>query len=122
MNHPVVWFEVLGNDGARLQQFYKETFGWTMNVDNPMGYAMVEAASKAGIPGGVGSKFGTFGPWVTFYVESPDLDRSLADAEKHGGKVVSGPQMLPGGTTLAFFQDPEGHLIGLVKARPADPQ
>jgi predicted enzyme related to lactoylglutathione lyase len=117
MNHPVVWFEVLGSDGAKLQKFYGDLFGWKMNIDNPMGYAMVETGSKAGIPGGVGSKFEAMGPWVTFYVESPDLDRSLADVEKCGGKVVARPRTLPGGTTLAFFQDPEGHVIGLVKAR-----
>ena len=60
------------------------------------------------------------GPWVTFYVESPDLERSLSDVEKGGGKVVSPPKPLPGGPTLAFFQDPEGHLVGLIKSEPGE--
>lgn len=29
MAHPVMWFEVLGKDGSRLQQFYGGLFGWT---------------------------------------------------------------------------------------------
>jgi len=120
MSHPVVWFEVLGKDGSKLQTFYRELFGWKVTVDNPMGYGMVETGAKKGIPGGIGGKYNDFGPWVTFYVESPDLDRSLADVERGGGKVVSRPKTLPGGPTLAFFQDPEGHLVGLIKSEPGE--
>ena len=120
MSHPVVWFEVLGKDGGKLQAFYRELFGWKVTVDNPMGYGMVETGAKKGIPGGIGGKYQEMGPWVTFYVESPDLERSLADVEKGGGKVVSPPKALPGGPTLAFFQDPEGHLVGLIKSEPGE--
>lgn len=36
MKHPVMWFEVLGQDGAKLQQFYSRLFGWKLNADNPL--------------------------------------------------------------------------------------
>jgi predicted enzyme related to lactoylglutathione lyase len=116
MKHPVVWFEVLGKDGKKLQEFYSELFGWQIKVDNPMGYGMVDTGAKSGVPGGVGGTYQDFGPWVTFYVESPDLAASLEAAKKLGGKVVMPPKKMPDGPELALFQDPEGHVIGLVCA------
>jgi predicted enzyme related to lactoylglutathione lyase len=114
MAHPVVWFEVLGNDGAKLQAFYAELFGWKINADNKLGYGMVDADGGRGIPGGVGKVFGQMRPWVTFYVESADLAGSLARAEKLGGKVMLPPTKMEEGPQMAFFADPEGHVIGLV--------
>ena len=52
MPNPVVHFEVVGKDGAKLQQFYSSTFGWTINADNPMNYGMVENDGE-GINGGI---------------------------------------------------------------------
>jgi predicted enzyme related to lactoylglutathione lyase len=42
MGQAVVHFEVVGKDGAKLQGYYAEMFGWKMNADNPMNYALVE--------------------------------------------------------------------------------
>ena len=28
MGHPVNWFEIVGSDGATLQQCYADLFGW----------------------------------------------------------------------------------------------
>lgn len=47
MGQPVVHFEVVGNDGARLQGYYAELFGWKMDADNPMNYALVEAEKSS---------------------------------------------------------------------------
>jgi predicted enzyme related to lactoylglutathione lyase len=117
MTHPVVWFEVLGKDGAKLQRFYGELFGWKIDADNPMKYGMVDTGEKKGIPGGVGTVFEGTKSWATFYVESADLEGSLSRAEKLGGKVAMPPRRLPDGMSIAFFEDPEGHLIGLVKEK-----
>src|SRR3954468_18779647 len=116
MTHPVVWFEVLGKDGKKLQHFYAEMFGWQIKVDNPMGYGMVDTKAKSGIPGGIGSVFEGTRSWVTFYVETKDLAASLQVAERLGGKVVMPPKKIPNGPALAIFEDPEGHVVGLVEA------
>jgi hypothetical protein len=54
MSHPVVWFEVMGRNGADLQKFYTKLFDWKIDASNPMNYGMVEATEGRGIPGGVG--------------------------------------------------------------------
>jgi uncharacterized protein len=115
MSHPVVWFEVLGKDGAKLQRFYGELFNWKLQIDNPLNYAVVDTGAEKGIKGGVGPVFEGTRPWVTFYVETPDIDASLARAEKLGGKILQARKTVAS-TTLAFFEDPEGHIIGLVEA------
>ena len=41
MGQPVVHFEVIGKDGARMQSYYSELFGWKIDTNNPMGYGIV---------------------------------------------------------------------------------
>jgi hypothetical protein len=118
MAHPVMWFEVLGQDGDRLRQFYAGLFGWKIAADNPIKYGLVDTGEKRGIPGGVGETFPGTRSWVTFYVETPDVAASLAQAERLGGKVVMPRTALPD-VTVGVFEDPEGHAIGLVEQKAA---
>ena len=115
MKHPVMWFEVLGKDSDKLRQFYGSLFGWTFGGDPK--YSLVQANGR-GIPGGIGEIYPGTRSWVTFYVETPSIDASLAEAERRGGKVVVPRTVMPD-VTLAVFEDPEGHPIGLVEARSA---
>ena len=52
MGNPVVHFEIKGADKAKLQDFYRNAFNWTVNADNPMGYGMVDSHGE-GIGGAV---------------------------------------------------------------------
>jgi predicted enzyme related to lactoylglutathione lyase len=119
MTNPVVWFEVLGNDASKLQTFYGQLFGWKFDTSNPMKYGTVEAQGDKAIPGGVGEVFGGTRGGVTFFVRSSDLTASLAQAEQLGGRVVMPPTSVPGGPEIAYFADPEGHVIGLVSPMAA---
>ena len=40
MGTQVVHVEVTGKDGAKLQQFFKDVFGWSLDTNNPGGYGM----------------------------------------------------------------------------------
>jgi hypothetical protein len=115
MADKVVHFEVIGKDGKKLQEFYSTLFGWKVDANNPMNYGMVDA-NEAGIGGGIaaGQDGGT--GHVTFYVEVADLGSCLKKAEAQGGKTLQEPMAVPGGPEIAMFADPEGHVIGLVKA------
>jgi len=113
MAHPVMWFEVLGQDSEKLRGFYSGLFGWTFKGDTP--YGVVDAAA-GGIPGGVGPVYPGTRSWVTFYVGTPDVTASLAAAAQRGGRIVMPRTELPD-VTLGVFEDPEGHPIGLVESR-----
>lgn len=118
MAHPVMWFEVLGTDGDTLRKFYGSLFGWRFNANNPIKYGVVDTGDTRGIAGGVGQAASGAGPWVTFYVETTDVARSLTEAERLGGKTVM-PRAVTPDVTMGVFEDPEGHVIGLVEAKAA---
>lgn len=121
MGQPIVHFEIIGTDGDRLQRYYSQLFGWEIDANNPMGYGVVPkytTADGTGVGGGVGPGPKGYGGHVTFYVEVPDVDAGLAQAESLGGKRVMGPDTVMEGVEIGQFLDPEGHLIGLIKAAP----
>jgi predicted enzyme related to lactoylglutathione lyase len=110
MANPVVHFEVVGNDGKRLQGYYAELFGWKLDADNPMNYALVEAEESStgkSIPGGIGQGPEGYEGHITFYVEVPDVEAALQQAESLGGTRVMGPETIMEGLTLGQFRDPE---------------
>jgi predicted enzyme related to lactoylglutathione lyase len=116
-----MWFEVLGTDGGKLRQFYGDLFGWTFDVLPQVNYGMVKTGDARGIMGGVGQTFPGTRSWVTFYTETPDVTASLAKAAALGGRVIMPRTTLPG-VVIGVFEDPEGHLLGLVEAKAAAAQ
>jgi uncharacterized protein len=121
MGRAVVHFEVIGKDAEKLQGFYSQLFGWEMDANNPMKYGMVGREDNLdqgiGIGGGVGPAQEGSDGWVTFYVSVEDVEEGLKKAESLGGTRVMGPMDVPEGPTIGLFNDPEGHLIGLVKTQ-----
>jgi predicted enzyme related to lactoylglutathione lyase len=110
---PVVHFEIHGKDGKRLQDFYGKAFGWQIDANNPMQYGMV-AAADGGIAGGVTAS--DMAPAITIYIQVADPAAALKKVAEMGGSTVMEPMDVPGGPTIAQFRDPEGNLVGLVKA------
>jgi len=121
MGQPVVHFEVIGKDGERLRDYYSELFGWQIDANNPMNYGIVPRDANVneqgvGIGGGVGQGPEGYDGHVTFYVEVPDVEEALAKAESLGGSRMMGPDEVMEGTVIGAFNDPEGHLVGLVQS------
>ena len=120
MGRPVVHFEVVGNDGKKLQEYYSELFDWDIEADNDMGYGLVVREANLnpdgiGIGGGVSQGPEGYGGHVTFYVEVPDVEAALAKAEELGGSRIFGPDKVMDMMVLGQFADPEGHVIGVVE-------
>lgn len=121
MGYPVVHFEITGTDGARLQKYFSELFGWEIDADNPMGYGIVAregntTAEGVGIGGGIATGPQGYPGHVTFYVEVPDVGATLAQAESLGGTRMMGPDEVMEGLVVGLFTDPEGHVIGVIQA------
>jgi hypothetical protein len=120
MGQPVVHFEVIGKDAAKLHGFYSELFGWQIDANNPMNYGIVQRdgnvnADGVGIGGGVGTGPEGYAGHVTFYIEVPDVEAALGKAESLGGTRIMGPDKVMDQVEIGLFADPEGHIIGLVK-------
>ena len=120
MAHPVLWFEVMGKNGNALREFYGSLFQWTFKVEGPAQYGVVNTGDARGIPGGVGHAPAPAQPHgATFYVETPNVAASLAQAEQLGGKTLVPATKIDGQMTIGLFTDPEGHVVGLVEAQAA---
>ncbi len=54
------------------------------------------------------------GDLVTFFVGVQDMDATIADVVRLGGKVVQQPVSVPG-VSFALISDPQGHKVGLAQ-------
>ena len=118
MGRPVVHFEIVGEDGARLQAYYAALFGWSYEPSGVAGYSLVDHQGPCGgtgprLGGGIGGIPGYAGH-VTVYVSVPDVEAALAEAERLGGRRVMGPERVAVDVEIGQFTDPEGHLVGVV--------
>lgn len=114
MANAIVHWEIGAMHERQLLEFYQQMFDWNIDTTNPE-YAMV-AAADGGIGGGIMQMHGGVPPYVTIYVSVDDLAASLAKAEGLGGKTIVPPTPIPNVGAFAMFQDPEGHVIGLLKS------
>jgi predicted enzyme related to lactoylglutathione lyase len=114
MGNPVTWFEVTGRDGAKLQRFYSELFDWKLDTNNPVGYGIVDTGGAIG--GGVGQTQDGSAGATTFYVETDDVTAHLKKAEAAGGTIILEETQVMEDTVIGLFADPEGHVVGLLKA------
>ena len=123
MGLPVVHFEIIGTDPARLRDYYGGLFDWefttgdavTETVSQPGMYHFVDGSTtgegdgiNCGIGGGEGHR-----RQVLFYVAVPDVEAALAKAESLGGTRLMGPEPRSGPFTVGRFADPEGNVIGV---------
>jgi predicted enzyme related to lactoylglutathione lyase len=120
MGQPIVHFEIIGKDAGRLHGYYSDLFGWEIDAGNPMKYGIVQRdgntnADGVGIGGGIGGGPEGYDGHVTFYVEVPDVEAALAKAESLGGARVMGPETVMEGIEIGLFNDPEGHVVGVVR-------
>jgi uncharacterized protein len=123
MSGRVVHFELPADNVERARSFYQKTFQWEMQPMPEMSYTMVQTTpvdenrmpkDPGAINGGIAARgAGTpvRAPVITIAVE--DIDGALQLIGKNGGKAVQGKQPIgPMGFT-AYFQDPEGNVVGL---------
>ena len=111
MGAKVIHVEVVGKDGAALQRFYSDVFGWQLDTNNPGGYGMLRQGE---LSGGIGTDQNGGGGHVTFYVHADDPQATLDKVERLGGRVLMPLTEVAPETTIALFADPEGHVVGLM--------
>lgn len=114
MPNPVVHFEITGSDGAALQGFYRDLFGWKVDVDNEWQYGMVETGGEGGINGGIAGTRNGDANRVTIYASVDDPQAYLDKAEGLGATTLM-PVTDMGDVVIAMFRDPAGNVTGLVK-------
>jgi predicted enzyme related to lactoylglutathione lyase len=117
MGNPVVHWELMSKDPAKVADFYAKLFDWKVKHIPELNYRMVETGSEIGINGGI-VKPDREGPWpgnMVLYIAVEDLAAYRKKIVAAGGKIHVEEQEVPGMGTLSLFTDPEGRMMGLWK-------
>jgi len=113
----VGWRELHAADGKTAFDFYAAQFGWKEDRQfdmGPMGvYRIFVNGSQQG--GGIMSKSPQGpGPCWLYYFNVEAADAAGARVAEKGGRVLHGPNEVPGGLWVLQCADPEGAVFGLV--------
>jgi uncharacterized protein len=123
MGNPVVHFELMSKNPAKVADFYAKTFGWKISNVPEINYRIVDTDAKAsampGINGGI-VKPDKPEPWpgnMTMYILVDDLAAYRKKVKAAGGKIHVEEQKVPKMGKFSLFTDPEGRMMGLWKAK-----
>ena len=112
MGQPVIHFEIGCRDQAKTGEFFSKLFDWGIQTSGPA--STIDTRSAKGMSGHMTALGHEPHNYTIFYVEVDDVAAYLAKVTELGGKKLVGPVKFPGGT-FAWFADPEGNTIGLLK-------
>lgn len=106
-----IWFELLTTDADAAAAFYSDVLQWTTSA-MPMpgdGPAYTIATARDGdAVAGIMKNPGDFGPAWFGYVGVDDVDATVAELERRGGKVHMPAQDMENVGRMAFVEDPQG--------------
>jgi predicted enzyme related to lactoylglutathione lyase len=116
MGQPVVHWEFWSENPARIADFYKTVFAWTIRPIPELNYQLVETGGSGGINGGILKP--QSGPWpgkLAVYIDVDDIDNFSEKIRRAGGKIVLEKMDVPGVGQLSLFEDPDGRVLGMWK-------
>lgn len=117
MGRPVVHWELMSKDPARVADFYEKVFDWKIQHISEINYRFVETGGQAGINGGIIHPPRPE-PWpgnMTLYIDVEDLADYRQRIVAAGGRILIEEQDVTGMGAFSLFTDPEGRMMGLWK-------
>jgi predicted enzyme related to lactoylglutathione lyase len=117
----VGWNELHAGGGIAAFDWYSELFGWSQVSDVDMGPMGVYRLFATGSPQAVGGMMTKMPespvPFWAYYFNVDALDAAIDRVKVAGGKVVNGPQEVPGPMFIANCLDPQGAWFSMVALR-----
>lgn len=111
------WHDLAAIDWESAFAFYSDLFGWTKSdaLDmGPNGVYQIFAAGSKPIGGMMTRMDPAQSPGWLFYFNVDEIHRAIERVKQHGGTVVHGPSVVPGGQQIAHCLDPQGAMFGIV--------
>ncbi len=114
------WHELHTNDWPKAFEFYQAMFGWLKGDGMDMGpmgtYQLFTIGGTA-----VGAMFNspaaqTARFWL-YYFNVGDIDAAAKRVSDGGGKIMHGPQQVPGGGWIVQAADPQGAAFALLGSK-----
>ncbi len=127
MPNQVVHFEIYGDDPAKLSDFYKNLFGWTIDKAPGMDYWMIHTVptDAKGMPTQPGSINGGLMKrpmpdarnWLN-YVSVASIEDTVAKAKTAGAQVMRPKSPVPKMGWFAILLDPEMNIFAIWQNDP----
>ena len=112
------WHDLTVPNADEVRDFYAAVTGWkpqALSMGDYDDYVM-NTADGTGV-GGVcharGANAGLPAQWL-IYITVEDVDESMRQCERLGGKVIAGPRDLGSYGRFCVIQDPAGAVAGLI--------
>lgn len=114
----VIHFEIPAENPDRAAKFYREVFGWEIQKwAGPMEYWLATTGTdgQPGINGGLMRRETPY-TGTTNTIDVASVDSAVQTVQAKGGKLVIPKMAIPGIGYLAYCQDTEGNLFGMLQA------
>ena len=114
----VVHFEMYADDPEKIRDFYQDVFDWQIKKwDGPQEYWTVTtgADGERGINGGLVRRPPELHARTINTIAVSSLDEYIGKIEQRGGKISVPKMAIQGIGWLAFAQDPEGNMFGILE-------
>lgn len=116
----VVHFELPANDPERAVKFYEQVFGWKIErCEGPLDYWLVTTGpeDQPGIDGGIMRR--EDGDVTRNTIDVVSVDEFAEMVVKAGGKLVMPKTAIPGIGYIAYCEDTEGNVFGIIEEDPS---
>lgn len=113
----VIHFELSADDPERAAKFYREVFRWKIEKwSGSQDYWLITTgeSKEPGIDGGLMPRQHP-GASTVNSIEVDSVDATVEMVEKAGGKVVAPKMTIAGVGYLAYLQDTEGNVFGVMQ-------
>jgi predicted enzyme related to lactoylglutathione lyase len=111
MHGKICYIEIPANDPADSAKFYGDIFGWQVRSRGDGALAFDDAGGVSGT--WVGQKDRTPGETMRTYIMVDDIDATMKQIERAGGRITTPKTAIPGGAWFSAFVDPAGVELGL---------
>lgn len=120
----VIHFELSADEPERAVKFYDEVFGWkTQKWDGPQSYWLLETGEEGqmGINGGLMKRSENPLPPSSAIntIDVPSVDDYAQKIAGSGGKVVMPKFAVTGIGHMAYCEDTEGNIFGIMEIDPS---
>lgn len=113
----IVHIEFKSVSFPRTAEFYARVFDWQTEQNGSGSYMKLNGAGE--VSGGWVRADMIQAPAPIAYLAVDDLEKTLAEVEAAGGRVLVRSQPFAGGGEVALFADPDGNVLGLWRRRGA---
>lgn len=116
MSNRITYFEIPSASPEAALRFYEQAFGWRFAQYGSQAYwfAHTGGDEERGINGAVMKELGPRQPVINT-ITVDDIDESIDNIEKAGGKIIKTKKAIPAVGWLAFFTDPDENIFGILQ-------